>query len=498
MTSRVFRIVIVSTVAATAMVFPGLHVSGQMPARAPRYAITNARIVTAAGAPIEKGTLVMRDGVIEDVGASVTVPADALIVDGAGLAVYPGLIDMSNSTIVEGGAPPATTGGAAAPTTQAGRGRGANVATPDNITWADQEREARTRYLHPDVDAAKIVEIDGDNLRRLAAAGITSALAVPAQGIIRGQSALVNITAPPDPAETSALATYRRGSVIVRSGVAQHVVLATGRGGGEGGGGGGGYPGALLGVIAFARQSFLDAQWQKDAKAFAERHKDAAVASFEPALDALASALDRRMPVAFDASEEREIVRALAFAKEFNLDPIIVGGAEAANVIDDLKTAKARVIVSANFQAAGGGGGRFGGGGRGGGETDTPIRVTRMRQNAAKAPAALEKAGIPFAFTIGGLQNPADFARNVARTVKEGGLTEDAAIKALTANAAKLAGVGDRLGTIEKGKIANVVITEGNLLESPRIRHVFVAGWPIDLDVPVQGLPGRGGRGSGQ
>ena len=100
MTSRVFRIVIVSTVAATAMVFPGLHVSGQMPARAPRYAITNARIVTAAGAPIEKGTLVMRDGVIEDVGASVTVPADALIVDGAGLAVYPGLIDMSNSTIV--------------------------------------------------------------------------------------------------------------------------------------------------------------------------------------------------------------------------------------------------------------------------------------------------------------------------------------------------------------------------------------------------------------
>jgi imidazolonepropionase-like amidohydrolase len=499
MSSRVFRVLAVSIVAFTAMVFPGFNVSGQMPARAPRYAITNARIVTAAGAPIEKGTLVMRDGVIEDVGASVAAPSDALVVDGAGLVVYPGLIDMSNNTIVEGGAPPAaTTAGAAAPTTQAGRGRGANVATPDNITWADQEREARTRYLHPDVEAAKIVEIEGDSLRRLAAAGITSALAVPAQGIIRGQSALVNITAPPDPAETSALATYRRGSVIVRSGVAQHVVFTTGRGAGEGGGGGGGYPGALLGVIAFARQSFLDALWQRDAKAFAERHKDAAVGSFEPALDALAPTLDRRMPVAFDASEEREIVRALAFAKEFNLDPIIVGGAEAANVIDDLKAAKARVIVSANFQAAGGGGGRLGGGGRGSGEADTPIRVTRMRQNAAKVPAALEKAGIPFAFTIGGLQNPADFTRNVARTVKEGGLSEDAAIKALTANAAKLAGAGDRLGTIEKGKIANVVVTEGNLLESSRIRHVFVAGWPIDLDVPVQGLTGRGGRGSSQ
>jgi imidazolonepropionase-like amidohydrolase len=286
--------------------------------------------------------------------------------------------------------------------------------------------------------------------------------------------------------------------VIVKSGVAQHVVLASGRGGGGGeggGGGGGGYPGALLGVIAFARQSFLDAQWQKDARAFADRHKDAAVGTFEPALDALAPALERRMPVAFDATEEREIVRALALAKEFNLDPIIVGAAEAANVIEDLKAAKSRVIVSANFQAAGGGGGRGAGGGRGGGETDTPIRITRMRQNAPKAPAALDKAGIPFAFSMGGLQNPAEFVRSVARTVKEGGLSEDAALKALTVNAAKLAGVGDRLGTLEKGKIANVIVAEGNLLDSPRIRHVFVAGWPVDLDFPAPAT-GRGARGN--
>jgi len=65
-------------------------------------------------------------------------------------------------------------------------------------------------------------------------------------------------------------------------------------------------------------------------------------------------------------------------------------------------------------------------------------------------------------------------------------------------NAARLAGVGDRLGSIEKGKMANVIVTEGNLLDSPRIRHVFVAGWPVDLDSPAQGSTGRGGRGSGQ
>ena len=139
--------------------------------------------------------------------------------------VYPGLIDMSNPSLVEART---SVPAAPAPAAQGGRGRGA-AATPDSITWADQEREARTRFLHPDVDAAALVEFEGDDLRRLAAAGITSALAVPSQGIIRGQSALVNVTAPPDPAETSALATYRRGLVVVRAPVAQHVVFSTGR-----------------------------------------------------------------------------------------------------------------------------------------------------------------------------------------------------------------------------------------------------------------------------
>ena len=488
MNNRVQR-ACVFTVAVVAMTVPFLRVSGQMPVRAPRYAITNARIVTAAGPVIDKGTVVMREGIIEDVGAAVTAPADALLVDGTGLVVYPGMIDMSNSSVVE--VRTTTTQAPPAAPAAAGRGRGAVVATPDSVTWADQEREARARYLRPDVDAASLIELDGDDVRRLAAAGITTALAVPSQGIIRGQSALVNLTAPPDPAETSALATYRRGAVVVRSPVAQHVVFATG---GQGGGGGG-YPGALLGVIAFARQSFYDAQWQKEARAFADRNKSSVFGGFEPALDALAPALDRKVPVAFEASEQREILRALAFAKEFNLDPIIVGGAEAGSVIDDLKAAKAAVIVSANFQAAGtpaGRGGGGGGGGRGGGDADTPVRITRMRQNAAKVPAALEKAGIPFAFTVGGLQSPAEFVRSVARTVKEGGLAEDSALKALTINAARLAGAAERLGTIEKGKMANVIVTDGNLFDASRIRHVFVAGWPVDIEAAAQPPAGRG------
>jgi imidazolonepropionase-like amidohydrolase len=477
-----------AALATAALAIAPAGLKSQVPARAPRYAIKDARIVTNAGAPIEKGTIVMRNGVIEDVGPSVTVPPDAMVIDGAGLTVYPGLIDMSNTSVVE--TPAAAAPAAAAQAAGAGRGapaavgRGGGVGATDE-TWADQERAKRENILNPDFQAASCVRYEGDELRRLASAGITNVLAVPPQGLIRGQSALVNVMGPPEAVEISGVGGYLRGFVVVRSPIAQHVSMA-------GRGGGGGYPGSLLGTIAFVRQSFYDAQWQRDARAYAARHADMPLPNFEPVLDALAPALDGRMPVAFEAGTESEILRALGLAREFKLDPIIVGGLEASEVIDDLKAAKARVILAVNFQGAGGGGGR-GAGGAGGGGGD---RATRMRQNAPKVAAALDKAGIGFAFTAEGLQNVGDFVRNVGRAVREGGLSEDAALKALTANAAKMAGVSDRLGTLEKGKIANVIVSENGLFdEKMRMRNVFVSGWPIDLETVI--APAQTGRGRG-
>jgi imidazolonepropionase-like amidohydrolase len=328
------------------------------------------------------------------------------------------------------------------------------------------------------------VRYEGVEMQRLAAAGITSVLAVSPAGLFRGQSALVNVMAPPDDEDVSRVGGYRRGSVVIAAPVAQHVTFA-GRGAGAG------YPAALLGQIAFVRQAFYDARWQKDARAWAEKHKDQARPDFEPALDALAPALDRRMPVSFEAGEFREILRALAMAKEFNLDPIVTGGLEADAAIADLKAANARVILtmpSTNAQ-----GGR--GGGAGGGRGDTAIRVTRMQQNAPKVAAALEKAGIPYAFSSEGTQTPADFLRGVSRAVRDGGLTEDQALRALTSGAAKIAG-SDRVGTLAKGKIANVIVVEGALFtEQARVRRVFVDGRPVNIDVPPAAAPGGGRRG---
>jgi imidazolonepropionase-like amidohydrolase len=491
MTKLSLPFVRLASAAALALGLGSFEIDARPAGSAPavQYAIRGARIVPVSGAPIDKGTVLMRDGVIVDVGAAVTAPADAIVIDGAGLTVYPGLIDMANTSAVESsdpGAAPAGGGRGAAP---AGGGRGAQPATPQP-TLEDLERAKRASILRPDFEAARNVRVEGAEMQRLASAGITSVLAVPPSGVFRGQSALINVLAPDDDPQYSNIADYRRGLVVVKSPVALHVAF--------GGGQGGGYPGSLLGYISFIRQSFYDAQWQRDARGYAERHKDAPRAVFEPVLDAMLPALERKMPVAFEAGAEREIRRALAIAKEFNLDPIVTGASEAASAADDLKAANARVIYTLNFQAAGGGGGGRGGGGggRGGGGGEETLSVLRARATAPRAPAALEKAGVPYAFTSGGLQNLGDFVRNAARVVKEGNLPADATLRALTVNAARIAGAADRLGTIEKGKIANLLVTEGDLFENGRIRHVFIDGRPVDIDTPAAAPTGRGRGGN--
>ena len=440
-----------------------------------RHVIRDARIVTMAGPLLERGTIVMRDGLIEEVGATVAVPPEAVVIEGAGLTVYPGLIDMANATAVE-------TPEAAAPTGARGTGGGGTA------SLEDQERTRRIALLRPEFETARAVRVEGPEMRRLASAGITSVLAVPSAGLIRGQSAFINVMAPPGAAHIGVIADYRRGLVVVKSPVAQHFSFSAG------GARGGGYPGALLGTIAFVRQALHDAKWQRDARGYVERHPDRPRPLLEPSLDALAPVIDGRLPAAFDADLAVEISRALDLAKEFTLDPLIIGGAESGNVAADIRAARGRVIYSLDFPVAP----PAGRGGRGGAAADETMRAIRARQNAPKAPAALQAAGVPFAFTSGGLEDLSLFLRNAARTVSEGGLAAEAALTALTIGAARIAGVDNRLGTIQKGRIGNVIVTDGDWLnEKARIRHVFIDGRPIEIDPPSTTPAGGGRRGGG-
>lgn len=447
------------------------------------YAIRGAKIVTVSGDTIPSGTVLIRDGVIQAVGATVTVPSDAVVTDGTGLTVYPGFIDMSSSAPLEATAPAAPDGGRAG----GGGGRGGGGGDENFASREEAERAKRAAILRPDYQAAQNLIESSEGLSAMAQAGITSVLAVPSQGIFKGQSALVNTVYPADDPQISTVADYRRGLAVVKAPVAQHVNVG-GRGGGTG------YPNSLLGTIAFTRQGFMDAQWQRDATAIYEKTGGRGPRPLvEPSLDALKPALAKEMPTAFDAGSAREIDRALIMANDFGLDPIIIGGAEAAKRIADLQKAKARVILSVNFQGGGGGGGRGGGGGGGGAAN------LQALAEAPKTAAALAQAGIPFAFTGGGALAPSAFLANVTRTVKDGGLPAATALRALTLDAARVAGAADRLGSIEQGKIANIVVMDGEMFEAnARVRHVFVDGRPVEIVPAAPGGPGRGGRGGGQ
>ncbi len=446
------------------------------------YAIRGAKIVTVSGATIDNGTVLIRDGVIQAVGTSVNVPVDAIVTDGTGLTVYPGFIDLMS------GAPLGESAQAAAPGGGRGGGRGGGAESTFS-SREEAERAKREAILRPDFMAASNLVESSDTLTTMAQAGITSVLAVPSQGIFKGQSALVNTMYPPDDPMISTVADYRRGLAVVKAPVAQHVNIG-GRGGGTG------YPNSLLGTIAFTRQGFLDAKWQRDATAIYEKNGGVGPRPLvEPSLDALKPALAKEVPTAFDANQAREIDRSLIMANDFGLDPIIVGGAESHKRIEDLQKAKARVILGVNFQAGGGGGGRGGGGGAAGGQS-----MQQAIMEATKTAARLAEAGILFGFTGGGVLQPSAFMTNVGRTIKDGGLPAATALRALTLDAARVAGAADRLGSIDQGKIANLVVMEGELFEgNARVRQVFIDGRPIDMgSAAPAGGTGRGGRGGGQ
>jgi len=173
-------------------------------------------------------------------------------------------------------------------------------------------------------------------------------------------------------------------------------------------------------------------------------------------------------------------------AKEFNLSPIVTGGHEADLVAADLKAQSAKVIFSLNYPARPRALAP---------DADEPARELRLRAHAPKAPAGLAKAGVPFAFSSSGLTNASDFVKNAARAVKEG-LATDAAVRALTLDAARIAGVADRLGSLEKGKIANLTVTDGDLFaDRTKIKYVFVDGRRVNLN--VEEAPQGRGRGRG-
>lgn len=421
------------------------------------YAITNARIVTVSGTTIDRGTVVVRDGLIAAVGANVNAPPDARVIDGTGLTVYPGLIDSCTNLALPEPAPQPSPGGG---------GGGAAFFAAQARPSPGGPNSTQPPGLQPEVMVEDVIRTGGADVEASRNIGITTALTSPRTGIWMGQSALINL-AGDSPQE-----------MIVRSPVAMHVGFTPLRGS---------YPGSLMGVFASLRQMMLDAQRYRDSlQAYERSPRGMRRPEVDRSLAALVPVVDGRMPVVMLANTEREITRALDLANEFKLKLIIAGGREADRVADRLVKQNVPVLLSLNLPrrttAAVP-------------EADAePLRVLRERVEAQQTAGKLAKAGVRFAFESGSLTNISDLMTNVGHVI-ENGLSATDALRAFTIWPATILGVENQLGSIETGKIANLTVTRGDLFDrNSRVVHVFIDGRPVDLRPASGGGPAAGSR----
>lgn len=389
------------------------------------FALTNAQIVTVSGATIPKGTVVIRDGLIESVGENVKIPADARVIDAAGLTIYPGLIDTNTNLGFQ--ARPAQPAQSSQP--------------QSNSNYPEGVRPEETV-----VSLLRAGEAQFENPRN---AGFTTVLTVSRDGVFNGHSAIIN------------LAGNTVSEMIVRAPFAQHFTYTTARGGA--------YPTSLMGTISALRQMLFDAKrldeirknYEKNPRGLKRPESDAS-------LEALIPVVNGTMPIVFNANSEIEIIRSLDITKEFNLKAIISGGLEAWKVADRLKAQNVPVLLSLNFPRRTAAASA---------EADQePLELLRLRAETPKGAARLAAAGVKFAFQSGGMTNLNDFLANANKTI-ENGLEKSAAIRAMTLGAAEILGIDNRLGSIEAGKIANLVVVRGDIFAKDKtFTHIFVDG----------------------
>lgn len=440
------------SVLLTILALAALLAASAEAAETPRiYAITGATVVKAPGSVVEEATVVFRDGLIEAAGAGVQPPPDAVTIDGTGLWVYPGLIDASSELGLK-----TESGERGGGSGFGGARREIPAGAVHPIARIRPETRARDRLLPFDGDRKRDVE----RIRNL---GFTVALVRPGRGILRGSSTAILL------ADDRPVA-----GMILRDDVAMHAAF-------EQGSYGEGYPTSLMGSIAALRQSFHDtlrhaewsARYEADPAGMKRPDRNAAYAALGPVVGA-------RQPIIFHTDHPQDTLMALRLGREFGLEVAVAVSSYEWEIAGRLADAGRPLIVSL-------------------GRPDKPDvasedealdvdRATMRRYLESPAgPARLHEAGVLFALTLDGLKNSADFHKRMGE-ILEAGLSEEDALAALTTVPAGLLGIDRVVGTLEPGKIANAVVTDGPLFEEEtRIRHVFVDG--IDYEIKVKEKP---------
>jgi imidazolonepropionase-like amidohydrolase len=409
---------------AAAFIGPTLRVAS---AQNDSYAIRNVKIVTVTGPVIDNGSIVIANGKIAAVGANASAPAGAKVIDGKGLSVYPGMMDADTEI---------------------------GLTEIGSVAGSVDTNEIGDNNANIHVDVA--LRPDSSHIAVTRVNGITTALTAPRGGLIAGQSAIVNLDG------------WTPREMVLKSPVAMHINW-------PGGGGGRGFGGEFGAQQRSATEARREQERQieslkkilRDATAYADakdaRAKDPSLPkqNVDLKLEALIPVVRGQMPVVINVNLERDIKAAVAFVGEMKVKAIISGGAEAYRVADQLKAKNIPVIVGPVLRV--------------------PVREDDPYDAAFTNAGLLSKAGVKIAFQT----NDSAYSRNLpyhAGMAAAFGLPKDEALKAVTIYPAEIFGIADRIGSVETGKIANLIITDGDPLEiRTQIKHVFINGHDIPL-----------------
>jgi imidazolonepropionase-like amidohydrolase len=391
------------------------------------YAITHAKIFTLSGTTIDDGTLILRDGKIAGVGVGLDIPAGAQVIDAKGLQVYPGIFDSI---------------------TQMGlREIGAVSATVDST---------ETGNYNPDVVAATAVSPSSEHIPVTRAAGITEVLAVPGSGgfdsggggsIIGGQASAIH------------MAGWEIDEMLIKKSAA--MVIS--------------WPQIETQTFDFATFSrkekpYADAKqeydkqvteitdWVERARHYAQLMDKSSTAKYDRdlKLEALAPVVRGELPVLVFANRAREIRNAVEFCDKQRLRMILAGGEEAYKVKDLLRSKSVPVILRPVLSL--------------------PLDEDDPYDRLLSQPAELAAAGVKFAFASFDNSFARRLGQNAANAVAHG-LPYDEALKAVTLYPAQIFGLADQIGTLEQGKLANVIVTNGDPLElTTDVKYLFIRG----------------------
>lgn len=389
------------------------------------YAFTNATIVKDGANTVANGTLVIKDGKIIAVGAGLTVPPGAVEVDCKGKYLYPSFIDIYTDY--------------GTPQRQQQTQGGFNFFAQPQLETNTKGPYGWNQAIKSDVDVYKVFNVNDAVAKPLREAGFGTVLTHVKDGVARGTGAVVT------------LANEKENLVIIKEKASAHYSFNKGTSSQS-------YPSSMMGYIALLRQSYLDAAWYKN-KPYQE--------GFNATLQSWND--NQGLPQIFEASDKWNDMRADRIGDEFGVQYIIKAGQNEYQRIKEIKSTNATYILPLNYPQAQ--------------DVEDPADARFVSLEDMKhwelAPgnaAAFEKAGINFCLTTSDLRSTATFW-SALRKAMEYGLTETKAMDALTKNPAITLGIYDKVGSLDAGKLANFLITNGPIFsEKTSILYNYVQG----------------------